>query len=161
MRCLALLFALLIAPPPALAETDEALDLLQDVNAIRREHGLLPLRFEENLSRQAKDFAQELADLGDLSHQGSKGKGLKARLESQGYDFRLAAENLASGQIGPGETVRLWMESPGHRRNILLPDVREAGIGKWLARDGQAYWTLLLGRRMADRADQPDYETGP
>jgi uncharacterized protein YkwD len=161
MRRLVFTFFALLACLPARAETDAALDLLSGVNAARREQGLPPLKFDPSLSKAAQDFASELADWGQLSHQGRRGSSLASRLEGQGYAYRLAAENLASGLIGPQETVTLWLESPGHRKNLLLNEVREAGVGICRARDGQTYWTLLLGRRINDRAEQPDFEIGP
>lgn len=161
MLRLILVFLALLAVPPARAETDEALDLLAGVNAVRREHGLPSLRFEPSLSKTAQDYARQLAAWGQLSHKGPDGSSLQSRLESQGYAFRLAAENLASGLIGAQETVGLWRDSPGHRKNMLLADVREAGVGMDRAKDGQAYWTLLLGRRMNDRAEPPNYDDSP
>ncbi|MBI5119397.1 MAG: CAP domain-containing protein [Rhodospirillales bacterium] len=161
MLRLILVFLALLTGFSARAETDAALDLLAGVNALRREHGLPSLRFEPNLSKAAQDYARELAAWGQLSHQGPDGSSLQTRLESRGYAYRLAAENLACGLIGAQETVGLWQDSPGHRKNMLLAEMREAGVGMDRAKDGQTYWTLLLGRRMSDRAEQPNYDDSP
>lgn len=158
-----LLLALLLtlAAFPALAWPDEAVDMLSAINEVRRDHGLKPLQFEDKLGEVAQSYAQELAEWGRLSHQGPKGSSLVSRLDGRGYPFRLAAENLASGLIGPKETVGLWMNSAGHRDNLLKPEMNEAGVGMFKAKDGQTYWTLLLGRRLGDRSETVDYAIQP
>ncbi|MBF0169287.1 MAG: CAP domain-containing protein [Alphaproteobacteria bacterium] len=161
MRWLVLILFLL-APSPC-AWADPAQDLIAAVNAARRQVGLAPLRSEERLARAAQDYAAVLAEWGRLSHKGPEGSGLKDRLMRQGYPYREAAENLASGLIDSQKTVGLWLQSPGHRANMLKPDVQDAGVGVSRALDGQAYWTLLLGRRVDDHS-QPlwfDLEEGP
>lgn len=157
----ALTLFLLLTCGSALAWTEEELVMLSAVNAARRENGLKPVGFDKSLAEAARKYAQELAEWGQLAHQGPKGTRLADRLDGEGYGFRLAAENLASGLIGPKETVGLWMNSPGHRKNLLQPELREAGVGMFRAADGQTYWTLVLGRRMGDKAEAPDYEIQP
>ncbi|TAN58852.1 MAG: CAP domain-containing protein [Rhodospirillales bacterium] len=147
-----LVFALFLLAAPALADSDPAGELIGAVNSARRDVGLGPLRAEDRLSRAAQDYARVLAGWGRLSHQGPEGSRLKDRLSRQGYPYRQAAENLASGLIGPGETVALWLQSPGHRANMLMPDMHEAGVGIVRDADGQSYWTLLLGRRLEDNS---------
>ncbi|CAA6605485.1 Allergen V5/Tpx-1 family protein [Rhodospirillaceae bacterium LM-1] len=161
MRSFVLAFLILLAAFPSRAEPQSVQDALSAVNEVRRDHGLPSLRLDSQLGRAAQDFARELADWGQLSHKGPNGSNLDQRLVRQGYAYRLAAENLASGMIGPRQTVDLWLESPGHRENMLRPELREAGIGVSRASDGQAYWTLVLGRRMNDRGEAPDLDLGP
>ena len=107
-------------------------DMLAAVNAARGEEKLPPLTLNERLNtaacRQAKDLAgRALSDVEALSHQGSDGSTLASRLQDAGYGYRAAAENLAAGVADPRETVRLWLASEGHRRNMLNPAFREAG----------------------------------
>ncbi|MBF0267751.1 MAG: CAP domain-containing protein [Alphaproteobacteria bacterium] len=161
MRHFVLAFLILLAAFPSRAEPQAVQDALSAVNEVRRDHGLAPVRLDSQLGLAAQNFARELADWGRLSHRGPDGSNLDQRLVRQGYAYRLAAENLASGLIGPRQTVDLWLASPGHRDNMLRPELREAGIGISQAADGQAYWTLVLGRRMNDKGDAPDLDTGP
>jgi uncharacterized protein YkwD len=79
-----------------------------------------------------------------LSHRGSDGSDLGDRLARTGYPFTMAAENLAAGVTTPDETVWLWSGSPGHRRNMLTAEFREAGIAH-LSGAGGEIWVLVLG----------------
>ncbi|MFN4284258.1 MAG: CAP domain-containing protein [Alphaproteobacteria bacterium] len=131
--------------------------MLDAVNAARVAEGLTPLaanaRLDAAACRQAKDLGgRALHDVESLSHQGSDGSTLADRLRDAGYAFRAAAENLVAGVADPEEAVRLWLASDGHRRNILTPDFREAGIadvGPRLSPGGNragpmAVWVLVL-----------------
>jgi uncharacterized protein YkwD len=124
-------------------------ELLAAINTFRLSQGLRPLVRSGALERAAKDHSADLARWGQLDHRGSDGADLRERLTRAGYAFSLAAENLAYGQTTAQETLAHWLQSPGHRRNLLLEDVREAGVG--YARRARAaneisapYWTLLL-----------------
>jgi len=59
-------------------------------------------------------------------------------------EYRISGENLAAGQMSAAEVVRGWMDSPGHRRNILNPDFGRLGIGVTMDDDGRIYWTQLF-----------------
>lgn len=147
--------------------------LLAAVNAARGAEGLAPLaanaRLDAAACRQAKDLGgRALHDVESLSHQGGDGSTLGDRLRDAGYAFRAAAENLAAGVADPDETVRLWLASEGHRRNILTPGFREAGIaeiGPRLSPGGNrtgpmAVWVLVLATPLApsgpDQAKNPN-----
>jgi len=68
-------------------------------------------------------------------------------LHSFGIQFSAAAENIARGQRSPAEVVNSWMNSPGHRANILNPSFNQIGVG--VARDnrGTLFWTQMFTRR--------------
>jgi hypothetical protein len=132
-------------------------DMLAAVNAARAGEGLPPLAMNGWLTaaacRQAQDLAgRALHDVEALSHQGRDGSTLAVRLQEAGYAYRTAAENLAAGVADPQETVRLWLASAGHRRNLLNPAVREAGaayLGPRLSPGGNRQgpldvWVLVL-----------------
>lgn len=53
---------------------------------------------------------------------------------------------MAKGYPGPAAVMRGWMDSPGHRRNILLRGAEDVGIGMAVGRDGDLHWVLVLGR---------------
>ncbi|MBD2773011.1 hypothetical protein ICL16_13245 [Iningainema sp. BLCCT55] len=64
-------------------------------------------------------------------------------MKQHGYNFRQAGENVASGYSSAQDVMRGWMNSTGHRANILNPNYREIGIG--YARGNQPYWTQTFG----------------
>jgi len=144
------------------AAANSASDMLAAVNAARAAEGQAALTLDERLSaaacRQARDLARRaLHRMEDLSHQGSDGSRLGDRLRDAGYAFRAAAENLAAGVADPAETVRLWLASEDHRRNILTASFREAGIahaGPTLSPGGDRVgpmevWVLVLATPQA------------
>lgn len=108
---------------PALAET---------LNSFRRAHGLPVLHRNGALQAMAHRHAQSMAMRRTIDHSGfytERGRG-GAR-----------AENVAAGCASENCAIALWAGSPGHRENMLLPDVRKYG----LASSGH-YWCLVLGR---------------
>jgi uncharacterized protein YkwD len=86
-----------------------------------------------------------------FSHTGSDGSSFTDRLIRAGYTFSAAAENIAAGTTTPERTVDGWMNSEGHRRNILNCELREIGVGyAYLENDTGSvnyhhYWTQDFG----------------
>jgi uncharacterized protein YkwD len=106
------------------------------LNGERADHGLAPLTPNSRLAAAAKAYAADLVAHSYFSHIGRDGSGLFDRVDRTGYLPRDAGwvlgENLAWGTGGlatPGSIMQAWMNSPGHRKNILNPDFREVGIG--------------------------------
>ena len=122
---------------------------MQDaVNFAREYHELDPLSLDVDLSRAAQDHAEDLARRGELSHRSLEGGRLVDRLRVVGYRYRLAAENLAAGPPRADSAVILWLDSPGHRRNLLLEGVTAIGVGYAKAASPEDrfrhYWVLVL-----------------
>jgi len=136
------------------AERAVAERLLEEVNAARATAGLGPVVLAAALSRAAQAHADDLAGNGDISHTGSDGASLGDRLGPAGYVYRVAAENLAMGVNTPARAMAMWLESPGHRGNILMAEAREMGVGHAIGksrRPGVAsggFWVLMLGQRL-------------
>ncbi len=141
----AMLLATQLAWAPA-AWADEARALLVAVNATRTRTGLDVLRDNPQLRLAAAELAADLPRCGRLSHQGCDGSDLRERLVRAGYPFAFAAENLAHGTPNAAETLAAWLESPGHRENLLRPELREAGIAQGELQ-GQTLWVMVLGSR--------------
>jgi uncharacterized protein YkwD len=80
-----------------------------------------------------------------MSHQGGDGSDLRGRLRRVDYGFAAANENVAMGYRTAESVVRGWMDSSGHRRNILARSSRDIGLGVALAPDGQLHWVLVSG----------------
>jgi uncharacterized protein YkwD len=87
-----------------------------------------------------------MAERGFFDHRGLDGKRVGERLTDAGYGFLFAGENLSAGIDNPDAVVKQWLRSDGHRRNLLEPRAREAGIGFVAAPRGpyRFYWTLIL-----------------
>jgi uncharacterized protein YkwD len=128
------------------------------VNRARERHGIAPLAFSPALRQSATAQAGNIARSGSLSHYGPRGSDLAVRASRSGYSgsYRLA-ENIAAGRGrrhgSPLAILRTWMQSDGHRQNVLDPGLRDFGVG--IARGGRlgegsdnfAVYTLDLGAR--------------
>lgn len=110
------------------------------LNTARAQQGRGPLREDARLSRAARAHAQDMVANGYFSHTGANGSDLSDRARAAGYGC-VAAENIAWGQKSEADVMTAWMNSPGHRRNILLGDVVDFGIGS-----ADTHWVMLLGR---------------
>ena len=126
-----LLLALLLAAPLFASDATNEItadNVLAQMNAWRAEAGLAPLRIDPRLAKAAEDRMRDMEDGGWWSHESPSGLSPFTWLMRRDYTFQAAAENLASGF----ETVRLlvasWMESPGHRDNIMSPVLEDCGI---------------------------------
>jgi uncharacterized protein YkwD len=108
---------LMVAPMPAAASTADT--VLASINAARAKAGCQPLRLDSRLMAAAKSHARAMAEQNFFGHAGKDGNRFPARLQRQGYAYRTAAENIAAGQKSAGAVVKSWMQSAGHRRNIL------------------------------------------
>jgi uncharacterized protein YkwD len=109
--------------------------LLQQLNAIRSDHGLVPLRTSARLTAAATQHSREMAHDGYFEHDSFDGTTFSARIArwypTSGYRSWAVGENLlwSSPGVDPRGAVDMWMHSPGHRANILSPRWREIGIG--------------------------------
>lgn len=113
---------------------------------IRSEYGLTPLAADAELGRAALQQAKYMATSGRMNHTTGWGKDFASRV--RGNQIRgAAAENIAYGRMGPDELFTRWMNSAGHRRNML--DSRFSRFGLAHAEDPQSperrYWALVLG----------------
>lgn len=117
------------------------------INAQRKANGLNSLTASKALEKAARGHACDMAGRGYFSHQRRGGPDLAARLRSNGYRYRAAAENIAkTGAPDPNRTAQIWRNSPDHWKNILNPKVTEIGIATASA-GGQTYWVMNLGKR--------------
>ena len=125
-------------------------DVIRLTNKYRRKEGLRRLKADTQLSKAAQGHADDMDDVGRyLGHKSSDGRDFEARIDEAGYDWRSIRENVASGQQSAKAVVQGWMESPGHRANILSDDITEIGVG--FAVDdssGMTYWVQKFGAPM-------------
>jgi uncharacterized protein YkwD len=101
-----------------------------------------PVTWNDILENAAKAHSSDMSTNKFFSHTGSDGSTLGERIKRLGYNWTSCAENIAMGYKNDEQVFNGWINSPGHCRNIMLPDIKEIG----LARVGD-YWTLLFGAR--------------
>ncbi len=123
---------------PALAGAD--IELL--LNGLRAQQGLAPMTESRKLTKAAQTHAKDMARNGFFSHEGSNGSSVGDRVRKQGYGFCFVAENIAKGQASEQEVMQSWVNSSGHRKNMLNRNAAEYG----LARASGNIWVLVLGR---------------
>jgi uncharacterized protein YkwD len=106
--------------PPHPLPVDPVIQQLLDAhNAERQKVGLQPLRLNIALIRAATKHCTWMAQTGTMSHTGEGGSTVGERITAEGYLWRSCGENIAQGQRSVTEVVTAWMNSPGHRANIL------------------------------------------
>lgn len=120
--------------------------LVKEMNKVRARHGLRGLRANAKLTRPARSHSAYLLSTGTLAHEGPGGAPFWARLVAAGTPrTRTLGENLAMASgCGVGaarQAVRMWLDSPGHRANLLHPRFRFAGAG--IASAGDCSATIL------------------
>lgn len=133
--------------PQLLAQSDFQAQLLQLLNAERQKIGAPPLRISSQLAQAAQRHADDMAKNNFLSHEGSDGSTMESRIQETGYAFSAIAENVAGGQPTPESVIQTWLNSSGHRRNMLNPEYTEIGIGYATNSSSQYthYWTQVFG----------------
>jgi uncharacterized YkwD family protein/spore coat assembly protein SafA len=116
------------------------------VNRERASRGLSPLQYNWQLARVARIKSQEMADKHYFSHTSPTYGSPFRMMERFGLSFSAAGENIAMGQRTPAEVMSSWMNSAGHRSNILSSAYTEIGIGAAKRADGTLYWTQMFIR---------------
>lgn len=111
-------------------------------NIERSRHGLVPVTESLQLSAAAQAHADDMRRQGYFSHVGKNGSRVSDRIEATAYAWGFAAENNAMGFHDEASVVRAFMDSKGHRANMLARDAREFGVG----RNGDI-WVMLLAAR--------------
>lgn len=120
---------------------------LDAINRERESRGLGSLEFSADLLEVARDYSRWMAEEKFFSHTDPTGGNVRQRVNNAGIKWRALGENLAyaNGYINPvAASMSGWMESPGHRRNILDAAFRKTAIGVWIADDGTVYFTEIF-----------------
>ena len=102
--------------------------VIAEMNVRRARIGLSPLRQEPRLTEAAQDRMRDMEEQGYWSHTSPDGRSPFEWLRPRGYQFAYAGENLAAGFETAEVLVDGWMESKGHRENILSPFYSECGV---------------------------------
>lgn len=131
--------------PAANADSLRA-EILLLVNQERAAAGLSPLRRNATLEAQAEQYACELIHYDFFAHDNPvTGSTLAVRAREFGYAYLYIGENLAGGQRTAAGVMEDWMNSPGHRENILNPRFVELGVGVRTGGDYGIYWVQEFG----------------
>lgn len=112
------------------------------VNTERAKAGLSALTLDTKIASAALIRAKETEK--SFSHTRPDGRGFSTVLTDNGIKFNGAGENIAWGQRSPEEVMKGWMNSDGHRANILNPKFTKIGVGHYQNSAGRNYWTQLF-----------------
>ncbi len=123
----------------------EVLDL---TNEERTDRGLGQLSWDEKLAAAAQAHAEDMADRNYFDHYSPEGENVADRIIDQGYTYLTAGENIAYGQTSASQVMDGWMNSEGHRANILNEYFTELGVGIASNSSGRIYWVQVFGTPM-------------
>ena len=116
-------------------------EVIRLVNEIRRSNGLKPLTANWELSRIARYKSEDMYDNRYFSHTSPTYGTPFQMIRAFGLSYRSAGENIAYGQRTPAAVVNAWMNSSGHRANILNASYTQIGVGYCA---GGNYWTQMF-----------------
>jgi uncharacterized protein YkwD len=120
---------------------------LDEVNRVRKAHNLVPLELSEELLEVARNYSRRMAEEGFFAHNDPDGRTVRERVARANIRWHVIGENLAysNGYVNPvAASMSGWMDSPGHRRNILDPEWRQTAIGVWISDNGTVYFTEIF-----------------
>jgi uncharacterized protein YkwD len=137
-------------PEPEPTDEVDEITALEDrvtelTNAERVEAGCGDLVTDDRLRESAGAHSQDMAANDYFDHTSLDGRSPFERMADAGYPDP-AAENIAAGYRTPADVMAGWMDSAGHRDNILNCSLRAVGVGLAYSADGRAYWTQNFGR---------------
>lgn len=130
-------------PAPEAPESDYASEVVRLVNIERANYGLSPLTMTQNLNNAATVRANEIVT--SFSHTRPNGTSCFTVLSELGISYNACGENIAAGQRTPEEVVTAWMNSEGHRANILNSSFNKIGVGVVESSSGYGiYWSQMF-----------------
>lgn len=133
------------ATTAAQANAAIAQEILRLVNVERQRVNAPPLVLNDKLTTAAQRHAQDMATSRRMSHTGSDGSTMRSRIDATQYNWSTIGENVAMGQPTAAAVMAAWMNSPGHRQNILNPAFTELGVG-YATGANRPYWAQVFAR---------------
>lgn len=120
------------------------------LNHVRNSKGLSPFINDPRLQKAAQDYANLMATKGKYGHEIGPGTKFKKRINAVGYD-NSSGENLGVGYASIDSAIEGWLNSDGHRRNMLKPHYRLAGLAYAYNNSGinpqyTHLWVLIMGK---------------
>ncbi len=119
-----------------------AAQILNLVNEERAKAGLSSVKLDTNITAAANVRAVEIKE--SFSHTRPDGSSFSTALKEQGVSYRGSGENIAWGQKSPEQVMNAWMNSDGHRANILNQNYKNIGVGYYQDANGVNYWVQLF-----------------
>lgn len=118
-------------------------EVIRLVNIERAKVGLKPLALDDQLGKVARIKSQDMASTPYFAHTSPRYGTPAHMVSSFGLKWRMTGENIASGYFTPAAVVQGWMNSPGHKRNMLSPRYNHIGVGVAASykKNGRIYWT--------------------
>lgn len=146
-----------------LAPTALEAEVITRINAERAANGVAPLVENGLITNAARTHSNDMATNDFFSHTGSDGSNAGQRLTAAGYNWTTYGENIAAGYATAADVVNAWMNSAGHRANILNPAFREIGVGYAYnaASTYGNYWTADFGTSPTSPTPVPIPTPGP
>ncbi|QYC41644.1 Cysteine-rich secretory protein family protein [Nonomuraea coxensis DSM 45129] len=134
---------------PATSSTGTAVEneVVRLTNAERAKGGCGPLTHDARLRQAAFGHSADMAKNDYFEHDSQDGRDMVDRIKATGFTGSAWAENIAMGQRTAAEVVEGWMNSDGHRRNIMNCSYTHIGVGAARNGQGQLYWTQDFARR--------------
>lgn len=115
-------------PPASAPDSSASGQILALVNRQRADNGCGALTLNGSLNNAAENFAEDMSEKNYFSHVSPDGTTFDQRIKAAGYPSP-AAENIAKGSTTPAQTMDMWMNSAGHRANILNCSYKKLGVG--------------------------------
>ncbi len=122
--------------------SSEVLEVVSLVNKYRAQYGLSALTYDASIMQAAQIRAREQQQL--FSHTRPDGRDCFTVLAETGVSYRGAGENIAMGQRSAQSVMEAWMNSEGHRANILNSNFKKIGVGFYVGSDGTYYWSQMF-----------------
>jgi uncharacterized YkwD family protein/spore coat assembly protein SafA len=134
---------------PTTNQTSESYtnEVVKLVNQERARAGLAPLKENWELSRVARYKSEDMIAKNYFSHTSPTYGSPFQMMKDFGISYQAAGENIAAGQRTPQEVVQAWMNSEGHRKNIMSPTFTEIGVGYVKGGSYGHYWTQMFIKR--------------
>ncbi len=126
--------------------TKDEIAIVEATNEERKAAKLPAFKVSLALLTMARDHSATQARLMKMDHE-LEGVTFEDRLKASKYPFRRAGENVAMGQDTPKAVLEGWMNSPGHKANIVNEEFEEIGVAVAIAKDGTKYWTQVFGAK--------------
>ncbi|WP_240627361.1 CAP domain-containing protein [Thermoflavimicrobium daqui] len=128
--------------PPSIKEFEQ--EVVKLVNIEREKHGLKPLQASSKLSEIARTKSVDMKENGYFSHQSPTYGSPFEMLKEFDVSYQTAGENIAAGQTTAKAVMDSWMNSDGHRKNILSPSYTHMGVGYTKGGAMGTYWTQIF-----------------
>lgn len=129
---------------PVAGLSAQEMEVVRLVNIEREKAGLKPLKASSELSKVARAKSEDMGRNNYFSHTSPTYGSPFDMMRQFGISYRTAGENIAKGYLSAESVVRGWMNSPGHRANILNPNFGTIGVGAYKTSNNTIYWTQMF-----------------